>query len=1110
MTNFRVIGSGRVIPWLATLKLPLIPTSLSCSFTISNLQSANMETDDPWDWSVDRVVKELCTSDRSWTPRTTTASVHHPALLEKVLREQEVTGSVLLEDVNDQVLKDFGINVLGRRSYLLGAIKELRLQSEIYKEQHVPPLNVLPSHIIPSTIPNVLQTPASRSRSGFDPRLSTNGNLQNDLLIGPYFAAQGSLEVPNLPVEEVSRSLSDDVSTPVLPVEGSLRSDFVVPSVDSHKRRRLDLTDPANNLALQQDALPLRPATPSEPEEQSIQRKSPDEDVNMLQDDFPNSPTPGSHNKKRKRVSSVLVDSDPKVLSDPGYETSSPAASLPKPTPGITFVGMDGRKRLIPVYQPAFETDVPYDYDLLLQQRQIAEARELSTEPEQNTAQSFSVAKASNSGSEPAPLAVGYLGREMMPVDDVFYKDIDVNQEISMMQGPLEFYERQTISSGRRIYINNLMKRFFSTQREDFVREDKVYSAVRPYAMNLAPKYHSPSFTLYSSGNDERVIAKRESLRLWPEINPEASLLDSQVDTENATPFKSGVWEAYGQDFDPDSLEKWNTVLGGREVLPVYGDSDEENEYDPETWAEIEEERGTLERPERQLKRPLLSASQVHEAIDEGIKEMITKWKTQELPKKQCKAYYIWKKFRDGNARGARLSSIVKQISRIEDDRLPAMRKEIAGEYWTSQLQVRRQTRNMEQSIYDREGLAWEMEVIQNDVCPEKPLRKPPSLDTKSATLAGDDIEEGESLGSDTDPSSSDEDDMNDFIIDDPSTAEEEVELNFADSEDEADDSSTSETKETAIPISHSDSGLNSPTENNAFDSEVYSNTPSPKNHASTATVPKPPNKSMKASQYSPPKRIWKKEPGLPGPVKSFMNTSTTAIDLTMTSSDEGSPVRKSSFGVLDLTTPKKVTKIKLINKNSPSYVAPPPSFQVMISDEEESEKPDPNNLPPLSDPAAVAKFSAATWTSIPDVKRLLITVLYSMVPHSRDMLFSLISNITKKELWVTMNQVLEAVLHGQKDVKGIDAATFNTFINLIRLFQMFLDVKKRPFNVPKKATARKLQAKEDSYPAFYKLCRDFEGYFGGKSQSSGDKDDGDDDSDEGPRLATRRRRIVK
>ena len=45
---------------------------------------------------------------------------------------------------------------------------------------------------------------------------------------------------------------------------------------------------------------------------------------------------------------------------------------------------------------------------------------------------------------------------------------------------------------------------------------------------------------------------------------------------------------------DPDLLEKYKYIDGGDEVLPLYGESDEENEYDMETWKEIEQEQGML------------------------------------------------------------------------------------------------------------------------------------------------------------------------------------------------------------------------------------------------------------------------------------------------------------------------------------------------------------------------------------------------------------------------------------------------------------------------------------------------------------------------------------
>ena len=90
---------------------------------------------DPWDWDIDRVVQELCTTNRSWQPRSSSMTRPDPSLLEQALREHEVTGNVLLVDVDDAVLKeDLGLKILARRAFVKSAITTLRLHSAQYQQ----------------------------------------------------------------------------------------------------------------------------------------------------------------------------------------------------------------------------------------------------------------------------------------------------------------------------------------------------------------------------------------------------------------------------------------------------------------------------------------------------------------------------------------------------------------------------------------------------------------------------------------------------------------------------------------------------------------------------------------------------------------------------------------------------------------------------------------------------------------------------------------------------------------------------------------------------------------------------------------------------------------
>ncbi|KAJ5619036.1 hypothetical protein N7510_003020 [Penicillium lagena] len=89
---------------------------------------------DPADWGVDDVVNFLCTGTAVWS-QATNAPRPDPATLETALRDNLVTGSVLLNHVNHETLRvDLGLKPLGYRSNLLTAIDYLQQRSPKYQD----------------------------------------------------------------------------------------------------------------------------------------------------------------------------------------------------------------------------------------------------------------------------------------------------------------------------------------------------------------------------------------------------------------------------------------------------------------------------------------------------------------------------------------------------------------------------------------------------------------------------------------------------------------------------------------------------------------------------------------------------------------------------------------------------------------------------------------------------------------------------------------------------------------------------------------------------------------------------------------------------------------
>lgn len=90
--------------------------------------------DDPFEWDVDRVVKELCTTDRTWSPRPN-GKLPDPKKLEERLREGEVDGETLLGSLDDASFWGF-LNIINPKIKfsVSHAVKAFQRRSPLYQQ----------------------------------------------------------------------------------------------------------------------------------------------------------------------------------------------------------------------------------------------------------------------------------------------------------------------------------------------------------------------------------------------------------------------------------------------------------------------------------------------------------------------------------------------------------------------------------------------------------------------------------------------------------------------------------------------------------------------------------------------------------------------------------------------------------------------------------------------------------------------------------------------------------------------------------------------------------------------------------------------------------------
>jgi len=1044
---------------------------------------------DPWDWDVDKVVRELCTSDRSWQPRSAGPTLSNPSSLEQALRHHEVSGCVLLEHVDDNVMKDdLGLTVLGRRAFVRSAIIELRRRSaqyQAYQWSHHPE-NAASE--ISRGIQDILQRfPAHVSASAVLP-----GQPQQTFSsVGePIVGREGNLLQP-------PRLASDDSPS----ANRNSSGEYVSTDESTNKRRKLDSLNAEDELEPQFEHHMHNIA-----EENSTKTVEP-----HVPADEPATASVEVNDKKRKRIAPTLITSiiDPNRNRVLPTEADNITQQIPQGLEAGDFaIGINGRESLRPVALTPSET--------------IHEARDNSedSQPWNDVAEPAvsSVEDATSLKSlivrkrKPASSAKGYLGKGKLPVDDLFYEATAVGHELMQLDDATEFAQlSEGISAGRRLYVHGLMRNFLRAERQVFERNGKIFSALRPYPEKLAPKYQQPSFTLYTTGKDGQIHASRQEVPSWPEIDPNAIInqYKSSID-ENKANFNPLGSDMFNSDrLDPSNLEKYKYLEGGDVVLPKYGESDEENEYDLATWKEIEEELGELDRPSKKTKKVLISYDEINEAINEGIAELVEKWTAKARPKREKKAFRLWKKARVQCTKREQIVAAQKDLDHILA-RITKMRNEILNEMWTSKQQVRKQTRIMELSIFAREDLVFKIAILEQKTAPEKVAHTPSVAGSKKSTHVSDDGEEGESIGSEGEEVSSD-DDMDDFVVPDetlPTTEEERHELNLADSENEnGEDEEDATMSDASVPnvAGHSPSTparqirLKVSKKHKRLVEESHSD-------VDDYEFLSPPS----INNISPPgiKEEEQTLPKLPAPSSTAV---AEMIDLTMTSSDD-SPAKR----VVDLCTPAKKKKplVRLFNRNS-SFSSP-----ITLSDSNNETAsnetmPDPENMPPYNNPAAIAKYSFTAWARSFDKERLLIKVFQTMDEEKRAAFFDFIPDISEMDLWGNMAQVIDSLIAGEGSVQGMDTSTREIITGFIRLFVMYIEGRYHPDRVPPKKDKLKkaLDQKDPSFGPFYKLCCQMESYFDhGKHYTPTTANRlkpggfGDDDEDGEPLSATRRR----
>jgi hypothetical protein len=362
-------------------------------------------------------------------------------------------------------------------------------------------------------------------------------------------------------------------------------------------------------------------------------------------------------------------------------------------------------------------------------------------------------------------LQKGYLGAKGFSAEKVFFGNMHNGEESGMsadsfLQSPTIESENTTdftlasfdhISSGKRLYVANLMKSFLNGREQIwFERDHKTYIGIMPYADRLGRKHHERSFLMFPASNTNATSASKESLSKWPEFVEASS---------NVTMDNEGMENAWLNELD--ILQRnYERKDENDKILPVLGESDLESGRDSDTQQELDAKHSTREKIHRSTKKKLLFKNQVNKIIDQYLDDFAEQWQDRHF-NMDSKAWRTWathhqqpRKFRKQI-----LLSLQTRLDLLTTVRLPKIKEAILKETWTSIKRVQNQCKSFDILADERQNVLWELLILQAGNPPPKPPSKPSK---RPATLKTTDWDVNEGF----DEESPQDGSMDDFIVD--------------------------------------------------------------------------------------------------------------------------------------------------------------------------------------------------------------------------------------------------------------------------------------------------------------------------------------------------------
>ncbi|KAI9719105.1 MAG: hypothetical protein M1812_003735 [Candelaria pacifica] len=1074
---------------------------------------------DPFDWTVDDVVASLCDTNTSWSVSSTPSAQPDPTFFERGLRENDIDGVTLLTELDNRAtIQEFlGLRSLGHISKIIRAVNRIRSQSPKY-QQHKQEIAAAAGYS-PMQTP---QTPLIVNGYFHSPSASPWHQQDN---LRDLFRRDNEPSMPPPQIDASSQHPTKRVREEEHPEQPPPHATITTPQETTTEVGPLDAT------ALVQQQTPitaetsiktdmLRPTgTSTAPltENVSYEPQYPDDAAAT-----PNLGHSAERSNECRSGETFVVDSSGRKrrkLALPAMDTLQTDQVHFETVPETSDVSLQIHQQLAQdMEKVTVESEADADHTEAGGELPIEHSRVRSDSvtptfarsspppiapPKDslvtNMGQSDDLEPMKKARPKPRrrhPEIHSYLGPKALPVDFIFYGNTQVGQQLqndidhepiqdmSIEEENWTLTGDHKLAQGQRLYVSNLLRASLGrTTRTQLRRGGRDFIGLKPYSSRFLGKHQSQSFTLVAIDGLETT---REDVSKWPELStPSHSKQNPPLDSDirfpgsNIPESKAFALANEASSTDQwDYLEKWQYMENDK-VEPVYGDSGSENEYDLDTWQQIEAENGDLDRPQssKRARRPL-DLEKVSKAIDACVESLLAKWKERKQPKLERKAWNIWRKSRRDKSRRSLIHEAQEHIERINSGPLAKMRKEILAEIWTGLPKLYRACAILEQTVFNRQELIWRISVLRSKTEPPRPASK--VIESKSSKVnVENEAEEGESLDSLSESDGSVDEGLNGFVVDDELSDA----PNCVDTEEEETDADVEDVSMSIDEEDSTDEETITPTKRNvARPRTVIEDDEDLKSNPAADT-----SDTVRATSLSPTLSASREEDELALPTAIPVRSSPRGvdkakpIDLTLSSdvsTSEVVPHTRSKDNPSDKVKPKIERETPMKSPVETAFVDLGDATSEDSSSEEDLVDEINSGLPSIDDISAISKLDWHTLESRLDRKRLLVKLVDRMTLEQRTFLVRRTATSRFEDMHSDVWDALKSMKLGRERIAGSDETASRHMMSIASLFLMWNQCKRTP---PKhgflKATINQVlsdrNSVKDSFKPFFSfLCR--------------------------------------